>query len=60
LVTWPNLEHWVGLPVGNELLVWSLIYDGLLIINSVIGVTWLLRRWRRYGPAFVVDAESPS
>ena len=48
VLEWPNTEHWVGLPTDQMLLVWSIVYDGLLIINSAIGVSWIINRWRRY------------
>jgi RsiW-degrading membrane proteinase PrsW (M82 family) len=55
-VTWPSLEQWVGEPSNRELVVWSIFYDSMLILNGFIGVSWLVRRWRRYGPAFAAVA----
>ena len=45
---WPATEDWVGVPTGNELLVWQVIYDGLLVINAAIGASWVLHNWRKY------------
>jgi RsiW-degrading membrane proteinase PrsW (M82 family) len=47
IVGWPNTEAWISSPTGNLLAVWQVIYDGLLIINSIIGFSWLLHEWRR-------------
>jgi hypothetical protein len=55
-VTWPALELWVGEPSNRGIVVWSIFYDVMLILNGVIGVSWLLRRWRRYGPALTPAA----
>jgi hypothetical protein len=51
VLAWPDAEAWVGLPTDQLLIVWQIVYDGLLILNSVIGVSWVLREWRRNKPA---------
>jgi RsiW-degrading membrane proteinase PrsW (M82 family) len=51
VLTWPDTEAWVGLPTDQLLIVWQIVYDGLLILNSVIGVSWVIRDWRRNKPA---------
>jgi RsiW-degrading membrane proteinase PrsW (M82 family) len=48
---WPNTEAWVGAPTGHTLFVFQVVYGALLVVNSLIGATWLVRRWRRYGRA---------
>jgi RsiW-degrading membrane proteinase PrsW (M82 family) len=48
---WPNTEDWIGLPTHGELLVFQVVYDGLLLINAAIGVWWVVNRWRAYGAA---------
>jgi protease PrsW len=45
---WPNKAAWVGTPTGADLVRFNVIYSGLLVINAVIGISWALRRWRRY------------
>lgn len=44
----PNTASWVGSPSGQELTVWNLIYNGLLIAAGVIGVWWVVHRYRHY------------
>jgi protease PrsW len=48
---WPATEAWVGLPTGSELVVWQVVYDGLLAVNAAVGVAWVVISWRRYRPA---------
>jgi protease PrsW len=45
---WPNTEAWIGEPTGGTLLVFQIVYTGLLVVNSLIGAIWVVRRWRRY------------
>jgi RsiW-degrading membrane proteinase PrsW (M82 family) len=47
--TSPNVASWVGSPTGEELLVWNLIYNTLLIVTCLIGATWVVHRYRLYG-----------
>jgi hypothetical protein len=44
---WPNTEGWVGEPAGSKLVVFNTIYAALQIINSAIGLAWVVIRWRR-------------
>jgi RsiW-degrading membrane proteinase PrsW (M82 family) len=44
---WPNTEAWVGTPTGHTLVVFQVVYDALLIVNGLIGASWVVRRWRR-------------
>ena len=46
---WPATEDWVGAPTGNELLVWQVVYDGLLAVVAAVGVWWVVHNWRTYG-----------
>ena len=58
---WPATEDWVGFPTGNELFVWLVVYDGLLVINAAIGASWVLHNWRKYrtsGPARVAGTDT--
>jgi protease PrsW len=48
-LAFPNTQAWVGVPTGNRLLVFQVVYDVLLGIWGLIGATWLVRRWRAYG-----------
>ena len=45
---WPETESWIGSPTGAELTTFNLAYDVLIGINALIGMVWLIRRWRRY------------
>ena len=55
LLAWPNTEDWIGSPTDQMLVVWQITYDGLLILNSLIGVSWLVHEWRRHP-----NAEEPT
>lgn len=45
---WPNRAAWVGSPTGAELVRFNLIYGGLLVVLSIVGVLWAIRTWRAY------------
>ncbi len=47
-IAWPNTEDWIGQPTGNELLVWQVVYDGLLFLNAAVGTWWVFHNWRKY------------
>jgi protease PrsW len=47
-VGWPDTAAWVGTPSGADLLRFQVVYDCLLVVISVIGLTWAIRRWRTY------------
>jgi RsiW-degrading membrane proteinase PrsW (M82 family) len=49
--SWPNEEDWIGTPTNKELWVQTLAYNGLLLLNAVIGTFWLIRMWRSGAPA---------
>jgi RsiW-degrading membrane proteinase PrsW (M82 family) len=59
-VEFPNTEEWVGLPTDRMLTVWSVIYDGLLIINGMIGVGWLIHEWRKHPSSLELDLSGPT
>jgi RsiW-degrading membrane proteinase PrsW (M82 family) len=44
--SWPNEEDWIGTPTDKELLVQSVVYNGLLMVNAAIGTIWLIHMWR--------------
>jgi RsiW-degrading membrane proteinase PrsW (M82 family) len=46
--SWPNTEDWIGSPSHHELLVFQLVYGGLLVINAIVGATWVWHRWHLY------------
>ena len=50
---WPNTEAWIGEPTGGTLVVFQIVYAGLLAANSLIGAVWVVRRWRRYAPSML-------
>lgn len=43
---WPSAEDWIGTPTDNELWVQSLGYNVLLVINAIVGATWVVHMWR--------------
>jgi hypothetical protein len=49
--SWPNEEDWIGSPTSKELWVQTLAYNGLLLLNALIGTFWLIRMWRSGAPA---------
>jgi hypothetical protein len=59
-VEFPNTEEWVGLPTDRMLTVWSVIYDGLLVINGMIGVGWLIHEWRKHPSSLELDLSGPT
>jgi RsiW-degrading membrane proteinase PrsW (M82 family) len=59
VIDWPNTEEWIGLPSGNELAVWNVIYDAFLILNSIIGVSWLVHQWRKHTGSLAVEPAVP-
>jgi protease PrsW len=48
-LVWPNAQAWITLP-SSEALVWfNVFYNGLLAVNALIGLTWIVTSWRTYG-----------
>jgi RsiW-degrading membrane proteinase PrsW (M82 family) len=45
---WPDTAAWVGTPTGGDLVRFQVVYDALLAINAIVGLTWAMRRWRAY------------
>lgn len=45
---WPNTADWVGSPTNEELTRFTVAYDVLLGVLSVIGLVWAIRTWRTY------------
>jgi protease PrsW len=45
---WPDTAAWVGTPTGADLVRFQVVYDMLLALNAIVGLTWALRRWRAY------------
>jgi hypothetical protein len=58
---WPNAQFWAVNPTGSDLVWFNTIYDVLLGVWSVIGATWIVLAWRRYGRARAAapDAGAP-
>ena len=48
-ILWPNAESWYRLPTSEELVLFTVFYDGLIAINALIGTLWIVRSWRTYG-----------
>jgi RsiW-degrading membrane proteinase PrsW (M82 family) len=47
---WPSTAAWVGDPTGSKLVVFQVVYDGLLVVIGLTGALWLLHRWRASPP----------
>jgi RsiW-degrading membrane proteinase PrsW (M82 family) len=46
--SWPNVAAWVGLPTKGDVALFNVVYDGLLVVNAVIGTSWVVHRYRKY------------
>jgi hypothetical protein len=48
-LAWPNAQAWIALPSPQALVWFNVFYNGLLAVNALIGVTWIVTSWRTYG-----------
>ncbi|HEX6026160.1 MAG TPA: PrsW family glutamic-type intramembrane protease [Solirubrobacter sp.] len=48
ILGWPNTADWIGFPTSDELTRFTVVYDTMLGILSLIGIVWAIRRWRAY------------
>ena len=48
-LAWPNAQAWITLPSPEALVWYNVFYNGLLAVNALIGVTWIVASWRTYG-----------
>ena len=48
-LVWPNAQAWITLPSPQALLWYNVFYNGLLAVNALIGLTWVVTSWRKYG-----------
>jgi RsiW-degrading membrane proteinase PrsW (M82 family) len=48
-LAWPNAQAWIILPSPEALVWFNVFYNGLLAVNGLIGLTWVVRSWRTYG-----------
>ena len=46
---WPNAQFWAVPPTGSDLIWFNTFYDVLLGLWSLIGASWIVLDWRRYG-----------
>ena len=46
---WPNAQAWITVPSAKPLVWFNVFYNGLLAVNALIGVTWIVTSWRTYG-----------
>jgi protease PrsW len=53
---WPSAEDWIGTPTDEELMVQSVAYNVLLLLNAAIGTFWVVHMWR--GAPLVEEAPS--
>ena len=56
---WPNAQFWVIAPTGSALVWFNVFYDVLIGLWSVIGATWIVLDWRRYGRAAAAKEHEP-
>jgi protease PrsW len=57
-LAWPNAQAWIVLP-GSDALVWfNVFYNGLLAVNALIGLTWIVLSWRKYAHWRIRERES--
>ena len=56
-VVWPNAQLWVIQPTGAHLIWFNAIYDVILGLLGLIGTTWIVLDWRRYGRRSAVATE---
>ena len=57
---WPNAQFWVVAPTGSDLIWFNTFYDVLLGLWSVIGASWIILDWRRYGRRAETTTSAPS
>ena len=38
-LTWPDARAWISLPSAQELVWFNVFYNGLLVVNALVGVT---------------------
>ena len=56
---WPNAQLWVIAPTGSALIWFNVFYDLLLGLWGLIGATWVVLAWRRYGRAAAATEREP-
>jgi RsiW-degrading membrane proteinase PrsW (M82 family) len=44
--SWRNEDDWIGTATDKELIVQSVIYNGLILLNAAIGTFWVIHMWR--------------
>ncbi|MDQ1397606.1 MAG: protease PrsW [Acidimicrobiaceae bacterium] len=45
---WPDAVAWTTQPTSNRMELFTVLYDGLLLLIGLAGTLWFVRRWRRY------------
>ena len=46
--SWPSIADWIGAPTKDDLIVFNVAYDGLLVLNAAIGSAWVVHEYRRH------------
>jgi RsiW-degrading membrane proteinase PrsW (M82 family) len=54
--TWPSIAQWVGAPTGDELHLFRILYDVLLLLNGLVGSVWVIRTYRTYNRRMLTGA----
>ena len=55
---WPNAQFWPASPTAEAAFWFNVFYTALLVVNSLVGVAWLVASWRRYGTGASVRSSS--
>ena len=55
---WPNAQFWPTSPTAEATFWFNVFYTALLVVNSLVGVAWLVASWRHYGTGESVRSSS--
>ena len=47
---WPNVDTWVISPSRNQLIVFDVTYNGILVLLSILATTWIVHVYRHAAP----------
>jgi RsiW-degrading membrane proteinase PrsW (M82 family) len=50
-LAWPDAVDWTTQPTHNQVNLFNVVDDGLLLLAALIGMAWFGRRWHRYKSA---------
>ena len=55
--TWPSIADWIGTPTKDDLIVFNVMYDALLVLNAALGTWWVVHEYRRHTRLLASGAE---